>query len=102
MRITPHGKPHVLSYEELAASERLQEDDLAAERRLQKEAVGKEEEDLQHRIMAAKYEVALKAKALSSSSSSPVTNGPLGTIGEDNSDSGSGFGSDLGDSSDSD
>ena len=96
VRITPHGKPYLLSYEELAASERLQEDDLAAEQRLQKEAVGKEEEDMQHRIMAAKYEAALKAKALSSSA------GPLGTIGEDNSDSESGFGSDLGDSSDSD
>ena len=62
LRITADGKPHVLSYEELAAAEVAGEDDVEREKRLQKEVVvGKEVEDARHRMLAAGYEEKLRA-----------------------------------------
>jgi hypothetical protein len=101
LRITPDGKPHVLTHAEAAAAARLGDDERAAERRMQKEAAGKEDDDLRHRLLAAKYEAALKETAAAALGS--TTGGPLGTVGEGDSESEASAtdDSDLGDSSES-
>jgi hypothetical protein len=101
LRITLDGKPHVLTHAEAAAAARLEDDERAAERRLQKDAAGKEDDDLRHQLLAAKYEAALKESTAAALGS--TTGGPLGTVGEGDSESEASAtdDSDLGNSSES-